>query len=125
MGAAPMSPFFMKTLFLKENDVEQLVSTPEVIDLLDAAFRDQAVGKAWTNPRNRLRLPGATLHMMAGALPGYFGYKAYAVAAGTTQFFFYLYSAESNRLIAMMQADALGQIRTGSATGLATRILAN
>ena len=60
----------MKTLYLKEHDVEELVSVPEVIDALDAAFRDQAAGRAWTNPRNRLRLPGSTLHMMAGAIPG-------------------------------------------------------
>src|SRR5436190_14955597 len=111
------------TLYLKEQDVEQLVSVPETIDILDTAFRDQATGRAWTNPRNRLRLPGATLHMMAGAIPGYFGYKSYTVAAGNTRFFFFLYSAETTDLLAMIEADALGQIRTGAASGLATRIL--
>src|SRR5207237_1857184 len=113
----------MKTLYLKEADVEQLVSVPEVIEALDAVFRDHAAGRAWTNPRNRLRLPGTTLHMMAGAIPGYFGYKAYTVATGKTQFFFFLYSAETADLLAMIEADALGQKRTGAATGLATRIL--
>jgi alanine dehydrogenase len=115
----------MNILYLKEHDVEQLASVPEVIDLLDTAFRDQASGRAWTNPRNRLRLPGATLHMMAGAIPGYFGYKAYSVAAGKSQFLFFLYSVETTQLVAMIEADALGQIRTGAASGLATRILAN
>ncbi len=115
----------MKILYLKEHDIEDLASVPETIDVLDAAFRDQAAGKAWMSPRSRLRLPGATLHMMAGAMPGYFGYKAYAVGAGRAQFFFYLYSAETKELIAMMEADTLGQIRTGAATGVATRILAN
>lgn len=114
----------MKTLYLKEADVEQLAPVPEVIDCLDAAFRDQAAGKAWTNPRNRLRLPGTTLHMMAGAIPGYFGYKAYTVTAGKAQFFFYLYSAQTTELLAMMEADTLGQKRTGAATGLGTRVLA-
>jgi alanine dehydrogenase len=114
----------MKTLYLKESEVDQLASVPEVIDALDAAFRDQAIGKAWTNPRNRLRLPGTTLHMMAGAIPGYFGYKAYTVTAGKTQFFFYLYSAQTTELLAMIEADTLGQKRTGAATGLGTRVLA-
>ncbi len=72
----------MKALYLKEDDVEKLVSIPEVIEVLDTAFRDQAAGRAWTNSRSRLRLPGATLHMMAGAIPGYFGYKAYTVGGG-------------------------------------------
>src|SRR5919197_3534832 len=106
----------MKTLYLKEEDVEKLVSVPEVIDILDTAFRDQAAGRAWTNSRNRLRLPGATLHMMAAAIPGYFGYKAYTVSAGKAQFFFYLYSAKTTELLAMIEADTLGQKRTGAAT---------
>jgi alanine dehydrogenase len=113
----------MKTLYLKEHDVERLVSVPEVIEILDTAFRDQATGRAFNNPRNRLRLPGTTLHMMAGAIPGYFGYKAYTVTAGKARFFFFLYSAETTDLVAMMEADALGQKRTGAASGLATRIL--
>ena len=114
----------MKTLYLKEHDVQELVSVPEVIDVLDAAFRDQAAGRAWTNPRNRLRLPAITLHMMAGAIPGYFGYKAYTVAAGKTQFFFFLYSAQTAEMLAIIEADALGQKRTGAASGLATQYLA-
>ena len=114
----------MKALYIKEDDVERLVSVPEVIEALAAAFREQAVGRAWNNSRNRLRLPGITLHMMAGAIPGYFGYKAYTVSAGKTQFFFFLYSAQTAELLAMIEADTLGQKRTGAATGLATRLLA-
>ncbi|PYR68622.1 MAG: hypothetical protein DMG20_09115 [Acidobacteria bacterium] len=72
----------VRTLYLKEAEVEQLVTLPEVISALERAFLDQAAGRAWTNPRNRLHLPGVTLHMMAGAIPGYFGYKAYTVSAG-------------------------------------------
>src|SRR5438105_12502233 len=115
----------MRTLYLKENEVEQLVTIPEVIEALDRAFRDQADGRAWTNSRNRLRLPGITLHMMAAAMPGYFGYKAYTASAGKTTFFFFLYSAQTTDLLAMIEADALGQKRTGAASGLATRILSN
>jgi alanine dehydrogenase len=113
----------MKTLYLKENDVEELVNVPDVIDALDSAFREQADGRAWNNPRNRLRMPGATLHLMAGAIPGYFGYKAYTVGTGKVKFFFFLYSAQTTDLLAMIEADALGQKRTGAATGLATRVL--
>jgi ornithine cyclodeaminase/alanine dehydrogenase-like protein (mu-crystallin family) len=115
----------MKTLYIKEEQVRRLVNVPETIDFLDQAFRDQAAGRAFTNPRNRLRLPQAALHMMAGAIPGYFGYKAYAVAPGHAQFFFYLFESKTATLLAVMEADALGQTRTGAATGLATRILSN
>jgi ornithine cyclodeaminase/alanine dehydrogenase-like protein (mu-crystallin family) len=115
----------MNTLYLKEADVAGLITVAETIDVLDQAFREQAAGRAFTNPRNRLRLPGAALHMMAGAIPGYFGYKAYAVAPGRAEFFFYLFDAKTAALLAVMEADTLGQTRTGAATGLATRLLSN
>jgi ornithine cyclodeaminase/alanine dehydrogenase-like protein (mu-crystallin family) len=115
----------MKALYLKEEDVEKLVNVPEVIDALDTAFRDQATGRAWNNPRSRLRVPGGALHLMAGAIPGYFGYKAYTVGGGSTKFFFFLFSAQTTELLALIESDALGQKRTGAATGLATRVLAN
>jgi alanine dehydrogenase len=113
----------MDTLYLREEDVAQLINVPETIDLLHQVFRDQASGAAINNSRNRLRMPGATLHFMAGAIPGYFGYKTYTSAAGRLQFTFMLF-AENTDLVAMMEANTLGQIRTGAASGLATRLLA-
>src|SRR2546428_411496 len=56
----------MKSLYIKEEEVQQLVTVPEVVEALEAAFRDQAAGRAFTNSRNRLRMPGTTLHIMAG-----------------------------------------------------------
>jgi ornithine cyclodeaminase/alanine dehydrogenase-like protein (mu-crystallin family) len=114
----------MDTLYLNEDEIARLVTVPETIDALDRVFRDQAAGGAVNNPRNRLRMPGATLHLMAGVIPGYFGYKMYTSAAGKLQFLFFLFS-ENTDLVAMMEANTLGQIRTGAASGLATRILAN
>jgi ornithine cyclodeaminase/alanine dehydrogenase-like protein (mu-crystallin family) len=114
----------MNTLYLKEEEIAQLVTVAETIDILDRVFRDQAAGSALNNPRNRLRMPGTTLHFMAGAVPECFGYKMYTSAAGRLQFFFFLF-VENTDLLAIMEANTLGQIRTGAASGLATRILAN
>src|SRR2546422_9737397 len=115
----------MKILYIKDEEVLQLVTVPEVIETLEAAFRDQAKGRAFTNSRNRLRMPGTTLHIMAGAGPGYFGYKAYTGGAGKGQILFFLYDAQTNDLVAMMEAGTLGQIRTGAAAGLAARLLSD
>ena len=114
----------MSILYLKEQEVAQLATVAETIDVLEEAFRDQASGRAFNNSRSRLRMPTATLHLMAGAVPGYFGYKVYTVAAGKLQFFCFLF-AENADLVAMIEANTLGQIRTGAASGLATRILSN
>jgi ornithine cyclodeaminase/alanine dehydrogenase-like protein (mu-crystallin family) len=112
-------------LYLKENDILPLVSMAEAIDTLEQTFRQQAAGKSFGNPRQRLRMPGSTLHFLSGCVPGYFGYKAYASAASGVRFLFFLFDAASSELVAMMEADTLGQLRTGAATGLATRILSN
>jgi len=112
-------------LYLTEEDVASLVSVPEAIGILETAFRDQSTGNSIANPRQRLRMSGTTLHIMAGSIPGYFGYKAYTTAAGKAQFRFYLFDMKTTDLVSVMEADTLGQIRTGAATGLATRILAN
>ena len=112
-------------LYIKEADVQQHAPMHDVITALEQAFRDQANGRAFNNPRTRLRMPGSTLHMMAAAIPGYFGYKAYTSAASGARFMFYLFQAGTTDPLAIMEADALGQIRTGAATGLATRLMAN
>ena len=112
-------------LYIKEADVQQHARVHDVINALEQAFRDQATGRAFNNPRTRLRMPGSTLHIMAAAIPGYFGYKAYTSAASGARFMFYLFQAGTTDLLATMEADALGQIRTGAATGLATRLMAN
>jgi ornithine cyclodeaminase/alanine dehydrogenase-like protein (mu-crystallin family) len=114
----------MSPLFLTEDDVTGLVSVAETIDVLADAFGHQTSGGATTLPRRRLATDGVFLHILAGAIPGYFGYKTYATGKGKPRFYFYLFDSSTAEMVAVMQADALGQIRTGAATGLATRLLA-
>ena len=52
------------------------------------------------------------------------GLKAYAGVKGA-QFHTLLYSSVDGRLKAMIEADLFGQMRTGAASGLATKLLAN
>ena len=112
-------------LYLKEDDILPLIPMADVIGVLDETFRQQASGKSFGNPRQRLRMSGTTLHYLAGCVPGYFGYKAYTSAAGGARFMFFLFDAKTTDLLAIMEADTLGQVRTGAATGLATRLLSN
>jgi alanine dehydrogenase len=115
----------MQPLFLADKDVEGLTSVGEAIGVIETAFRQQATGEAANLPRHRLATERTFLHLLAGAVPGYFGYKVYTTGAGKRpRFLFYLYDARTAALVAVMDADRLGQIRTGAATGLATRLLA-
>jgi ornithine cyclodeaminase/alanine dehydrogenase-like protein (mu-crystallin family) len=69
------------TLFLAEADVAALVDVPETIDILERAFTRQPLGRATSLPRQRLASECVTLHMMAGAVEGYLGYKTFTPGA--------------------------------------------
>jgi len=98
----------------------------KAIDLLAGAFRDFGAGAAQSQPRRRLSLPsGAVLHQMAGAHGAYFGTKIYSTHPQHGAWFvFLLYDAKTAMPLALLDANWLGQIRTGAASGLATRGLA-
>ncbi len=113
-------------LYLTEGDVGALLTMPEAIAALEAAFRRQAGGEVVNQPRRRLHLPNGTYHTMIAADLGLqaFGIKAYASFPPKTRFLLLLYSARNGDLLAIMEADKLGQMRTGAASGVATKWLA-
>ena len=118
-----MSP---KPLYLTEADVERLLPMGECIALVRAAFARLGRGEAINHPRRRLVLPTrSALHYMAGADGGYYGIKVYSTNPGNEPHFrFLLYRAADAALLAILEANSLGQIRTGAASGLATDLLA-
>ena len=113
-------------LHLTEADVEQLLTMPIALEAVETAFHHLGAGTAENIPRRRLHLPQGSLHLMAASLPelGYMGYKAYTVFRGRLQFYFWLYETGTGALVCMMEANLLGQIRTGAASGVATRWMA-
>jgi alanine dehydrogenase len=114
-------------LYLSEEDVRELLPMREAIGRMRDAFQALAQGQAANQPRRRLILDtGATLHSMAGAYKKYFGTKFYSTHPKYgAHFYFVLYDAETARPLAWMEANHLGQIRTGAASGYATDFLSN
>lgn len=115
-------------LILREKDVESLLTMPEAMSAVEAAFASQgSAGSGASNqPRARFFLPRGVMHHMAAALPsrGVMGTKTYTSYAGGTRFWVMLYSSETGDLLALIEADKLGQMRTGAATGVAARYMA-
>jgi alanine dehydrogenase len=113
-------------LFLTESDVCELLPIAKAVELVEAMFRRYGAGESLNQPRRRLILPtGSTLHYMAGADGPYFGTKVYSTnPKHGANFLFLLYSAADAKPLAMMEANYLGQIRTGAASGYATKLLA-
>ncbi len=114
-------------LYLSEEDVRQLLPMRDAIGLMRSAFEALARGEAINQPRRRLILDtGATLHSMAGSYLNYFGTKFYSTHPRYgAHFYFVLYDAQTAEPLAWMEANHLGQIRTGAAGGYATDLLSN
>ena len=113
-------------LFLSENDVKNLLTVEMALEGVESAHRDLANGLAIDTPRARSRLPQTVLHILQGALPaqGVIGYKAYTSNKSGNRFLVHLFDAATGRLKAVIEADYLGMIRTGAASGVAARWLA-
>src|ERR1700682_2325336 len=114
-------------LHLTESDVRELLPMTEAIRMMRLAFEALGAGRAQNQPRRRLILStGSVLHSMAGAFGNYFGTKFYSTNPNFgAHFLFALYDARTATPLALMEANHLGQIRTGAASGYATDLMAN
>ena len=114
-------------LLLNEQEVRDLLPMDECIDVLDAAFGEWAAGTVSNMPRYRLPLMRGAQQVMAGMSSdaGATGLKTYVSGTqGSSRMVVLLFSAEDGAPLAMLAANALGQIRTGAASGVATRHMA-
>jgi len=113
-------------LYLSESDVSELVSPGAAVDAIEECFRRMARGEVEIAPRRRLRLPEGALADMAAADSGIglAGGKLYASTSTGTTFVVCLFDSDTSELVAVVEADRLGQLRTGAASGVASRFLA-
>jgi alanine dehydrogenase len=114
-------------LLLTEADVKSILTMPLALEAVEASFRRLADGSATLHSRQRLHLPErASLPYMAAGdtASGYMGLKIYTSSREGLRFLVTLFDAKSGDLVALLEADYLGQMRTGAATGVATRLMA-
>ncbi len=114
------------TLFLSESDVEELLSPADAVEAVEGSFRRMAAGHVFNAPRRRLALEeGRLADMAASDLElGYAGVKAYAGFRDGAVFVVALFAVERPELVALIEADRLGRLRTGAASAVAARHLA-
>jgi len=113
-------------LLLRESDVASLLTMPDCLRAVEEAFRRQDAGLVQNHPRRRLRPPAGILHCMEAVDMGLgrMGLKVYTSYRAGTRFLVLLYDSASGELLAILEADRLGQMRTGAATGVAVRHMA-
>jgi alanine dehydrogenase len=113
-------------IYLTEADVGRLVTIKDAITTLEELFATWGEPSTSNLSRQRASLSGGAFNLMGAAYGArhVHGLKAYSGLKGA-QFHTLLYSSRDGRLKAMIEADLFGQLRTGAASGLATRLMAN
>jgi alanine dehydrogenase len=112
-------------LYLREDDVAKLLSPSDAVEAIEECFRRLAAGEIENQPRIRLDLGGGALALM-GATDvgiGYAGTKSYAATRDGVSFVVVLFSRRGET-VAVIEANTLGQLRTGAASGVAAKYLA-
>jgi len=118
-----MTAIAQPPLFLTEEDAASLVKVGDAIDALERVFSDWDSPGTANLPRQRAPVGERFFNLMGAAWQAgeVFGLKAYV----DPTYHVALYSSRERRLLALIEANHLSQLRTGAASGLATRVLAN
>jgi len=115
------------TLHISEAEVRAVLTMPMAVEAVEEISRKQATGEVIVHPRRRFELPGGGFfHYMAAAdfSMGFVAMKQYTYVRGKLRFLVPLYQMATGDLVALIEADYMGQQRTGAASGVATKYLA-
>jgi alanine dehydrogenase len=114
------------TRYVTEREVADALTPAAAVDAVDACFRRMAAGAVENRPRYRLGLEHGALAVMAASdlELGYAGAKVYSGFAEGARFVVNLFRTQVPELVAVIEADTLGRLRTGAASGVAARYLA-
>ena len=113
-------------LYLTETEIKKIINMELALNSVEEAFQLIALGDAVTKPRERLPVGSSSLNYMSAGIDkqNLTGLKVYVPSKNGTKFYFHIMNALNGEMIAIMEANALGQFRTGAASGVASKYLA-
>ncbi len=116
----------MPIFYLTEAEVARVLTMDLALETTAAAFRKLALDEAVNVPRQRAQTDHVMLHVLPAAAKtlGAIGFKAYTTSKAGARFHVTLFDPKEGGITAMLEADLLGQFRTGAASGVATKKLA-
>ena len=123
------SPCWMSTmpvLYLTEDEVSRLLTMDLALEAVAAGFRKLGCDEAENLPRRRCQTDTVMLHILPAAAKtlGAIGFKAYTTTKHGAKFHVTLFDPKTGAMAAILEADLIGQYRTGAASGVATKKLA-
>lgn len=116
-----------KVYYLAEQDVVNALSMPKAIEALTDMLRLQGKGEVKNVPKALgVWGDGSSMHALGSVMTeeGYAGFKTWTNTKRGGGSIFTLFDADTGLLLAIMEARALGMMRTAAVTGVATRLLA-
>ena len=113
-------------LWIGEAEAAELLSLEDAIDVLAEAYRMQAGGAAQSMRRAHVREAESILHAVGGTIAGerLSGTKTWTYTPGGAAPLLILFSLDDGRVLGVIEAFAMGQMRTAATSGLGTRVLA-
>ena len=101
-------------LYLTEEDVAAVLTTDIALEEVEKGFVHLAEGAAFNFPRNRLPNGRGAFNFMAATAHelGVMGMKTYGVGPGRSRFYVHLYDAATTELVALIEANGMGKVRT-------------
>ncbi|MHB8642432.1 MAG: ornithine cyclodeaminase family protein [Gaiellaceae bacterium] len=113
-------------LYLREDDVSALLTPADAVQAIEGSFRRLAAGEVDNQPRIRLSTGEGSLALMGAADRGigFAGVKTYTASSTNAVFVVVLFEIEGCDCVALIEANVLGQLRTGAASGVAAKYLA-
>ncbi len=116
----------MTASWISEGAVVERLDLPHAIDAIEGALEREAIGTSKTMVKTHLAWgDGHTLHAVGGMDGDLVGTKTWAHTAGGADPLLILWDSETGERRAVIEAFALGQLRTAAMSGLATRMLAD
>lgn len=113
-------------LWISEADVVSMMDVGEAIGALEQGLIEEAAGSALNMQKTHVEWDHSTLHAIGAVFPaiGFCGTKTWAHTHGGATPLLLLFDSRDGSLKAIIEAFALGQMRTAAASGVATRWLA-
>ena len=113
-------------VYLSEDQIDALLTPADAVAAVEGSFQRLAAGQVENRPRYRIPVEGGLLHVMAAVDRGLGlgGAKSYVGGRNGSAFVITLFDAVEHTLVAVIEADRLGQLRTGAASAVAAKHLA-
>ena len=114
-------------ILITEKDVKNLLTMELAICSLEEIFKKESIKDSVNSSRIRINLPEGSLNFMAASSKSLnlIGTKSYIPKTKTAiKFYVQLYDGENGNLLSVIEANLMSRIRTGAASGLATKYLA-